>query len=89
MDCPWSKQSSAHLALQVPLTLMTCPPAHRRLHKAYNRVVDGSYGVSGLVGREIRGKTVGVLGTGAIGVEACRIFKVRDRGVGLGVRLFM
>ena len=80
-----------------PIPMLTCkttnhsglPLTCRRLHKAYNRVVDGNYAVSGLVGREIRGKTVGVLGTGAIGVEACRIFKVSDRhkGGGVAVRL--
>lgn len=37
----------------------------------------GNYSLSPLVGFELRGKTVGIIGTGAIGAEACRIFKVR------------
>jgi hypothetical protein len=41
------------------------------------RVSQGNYTLSGLVGMEITGKTVGVIGTGAIGAQACRLFRVR------------
>jgi phosphoglycerate dehydrogenase-like enzyme len=30
----------------------------------------------------MKGKTVGIIGTGAIGAEACRIFKVRGAWLG-------
>lgn len=43
--------------------------------------LQGNYSLSGLVGRQMGGKTVGVLGTGAIGAEACRIFKVTNPGL--------
>ncbi len=37
----------------------------------------GNYSLNGLVGFEMFKKTVGVIGTGAIGYEACRILQVR------------
>jgi len=48
---------------------------NRNLHIAHLRVLQGNYGLSGLVGYEMNNKTVGVIGTGAIGYEACRILK--------------
>lgn len=54
---------------------------NRKLHQAYVRVQAGNYSLTPLVGFELRGKTVGVLGTGAIGTEAARIFK----GLGMNV----
>lgn len=43
---------------------------------ASNRVHVGNFTLSGLVGMEVNGKTVGIVGTGAIGFCAARIFKV-------------
>ncbi len=40
---------------------------NRKTHKAYNRVRDGNFSLSRLVGFNLHGKTVGVLGTGKIG----------------------
>jgi len=48
----------------------------RKLHQAYTRVQAGNYSLTPLVGTELKGKVVGVLGTGAIGSEAARLFKV-------------
>ncbi len=40
---------------------------NRKLHKAYTRVRDGNFALDGLLGFDLHGKTVGVIGTGKIG----------------------
>ncbi|MEX2367366.1 MAG: NAD(P)-dependent oxidoreductase [Pseudohongiellaceae bacterium] len=40
----------------------------RRLHRAYNRVRDGDFSINGLMGFDLHGKTVGIIGTGKIGM---------------------
>ncbi|NRA63863.1 MAG: cyclic nucleotide-binding domain-containing protein [Pseudobacteriovorax sp.] len=40
---------------------------NRRLHRAYNRVREGNFTLNELVGFDIHGKTVGIIGTGKIG----------------------
>src|SRR6266496_730401 len=44
---------------------------NRKVHRAYNRVREGNFALDGLVGFDIHGKTVGVIGTRQIasGVE--------------------
>ena len=49
-----------------------------RIHEAHARVALGNYSLSGLVGRQLKGRTAAVLGTGAIGAEAARILQVRE-----------
>jgi D-lactate dehydrogenase len=39
----------------------------RRLHKAFNRVREGNFSLDGLLGFDLHGRTVGVVGTGRIG----------------------
>jgi len=46
----------------------------RRLYRAYNRVREGNFSLQGLVGFEIHGLTVGIIGTGTIGGEVVRLF---------------
>ena len=40
---------------------------NRKIHKAYNRTRDFNFSLNGLTGFLLRGKTVGVIGTGKIG----------------------
>eukprot|EP01067_Filipodium_phascolosomae_P003566 Filipodium_phascolosomae@DN2636_c0_g1_i1.p1 len=54
---------------------------NRKVHKAYNRVRDGNFYLGGLSGRCLHGKTVGILGTGRIGVCSINI----ARGYGMNV----
>ena len=46
---------------------------NRHLHRAYNRTRDGDFSLHGLTGFDLVGKTVGVVGTGQIGVTFARI----------------
>ena len=48
---------------------------NRKLHRAYNRVRDGDFSLTGLTGYDLHGKTVGVVGTGAIGRAFARILQ--------------
>jgi D-lactate dehydrogenase len=45
----------------------------RKIHRAYNRVREGNFLLDGLVGFELHGKTVGIVGTGKIGSVLARI----------------
>jgi D-lactate dehydrogenase len=46
---------------------------NRRIHRAYNRVREHNFALTGLLGFDLYGKTVGVVGTGKIGVCLTRI----------------
>ena len=39
----------------------------RKIHRAYNRTRDGNFELDGLLGYDLHGRTVGVIGTGKIG----------------------
>jgi D-lactate dehydrogenase len=54
---------------------------NRRIHRAYNRVREANFSLDGLVGFDLHGKTVGVIGTGRIGAVMLRIMH------GFGCRL--
>ena len=59
--------------------MMLC--LNRKLHKAYNRVRDDNFALDGLLGFNLFGKTVGLIGTGRIGLATARILH------GFGCRL--
>jgi len=54
---------------------------NRHIHRAYNRVRDGNFSLQGLLGFDLYGSTVGVIGTGQIGSCFARIM------VGFGCRV--
>lgn len=56
----------------------------RKIHKAYSRVREGNFALEGLLGFDLCGKTVGIVGTGKIGLSVARIM----RGFGCRVRAF-
>lgn len=47
--------------------------SNRRLHKAYNKVRENDFSLSGLMGFNFYQKTAGIIGTGKIGAAMCRI----------------
>lgn len=49
--------------------------ANRHLHKAYNKVKDNNFALSGLLGTDLHNKVAGIVGTGKIGVCMARICK--------------
>ncbi len=46
---------------------------NRRLYKAYNKVRENDFSLSGLMGFNFHTKTAGIIGTGKIGAAMCRI----------------
>lgn len=57
----YSPAAVAEFALTLLMSL------NRNIHKAYQRTRDFNFSINGLMGTTIRGKTVGVVGTGKIG----------------------
>lgn len=50
---------------------------NRKIHRAYSRTRDRNFSINGLVGYDLYGKTIGVIGTGKIGktfIEICKGF---------------
>lgn len=72
----YSPHAVAEHAVALLLTL------NRKIHRAYNRVRELNFSLSGLVGFDLHGKTVGIVGSGRIGRAAAQIFR------GFGCRVF-
>ena len=65
----YSPQAIAEHAVALILTL------NRKTHKAYNRVRENNFSIKNLMGFNLYGKTVGVIGTGKIGAAFCGIMQ--------------
>jgi D-lactate dehydrogenase len=65
----YSPYAVAEHAIGLILTL------NRKIHRAYNRVREGNFSLDGLLGFDLNGKTVGIVGTGKIGVIVAQILK--------------
>jgi D-lactate dehydrogenase len=63
----YSPEAVAEHTLALILTL------NRKTHKAYNRVREQNFSLNGLLGFNLHGKTIGVIGTGNIGKSFCHI----------------
>jgi D-lactate dehydrogenase len=48
---------------------------NRKIHRAYARVREGNFALDGLLGFDLHGRTVGVIGTGKIGAVVAGIMK--------------
>ncbi|KAH8110565.1 D-lactate dehydrogenase [Phellopilus nigrolimitatus] len=72
----YSPEAIAEFTVGMILTVV------RKYHKAYNRVREGNFLLSGLVGFNLSGKTVGIIGTGKIGMLTGKIIA---RGFGCTV----
>jgi D-lactate dehydrogenase len=53
----------------------------RKVHRAYNRIREGNFSLDGLMGFDLAGKTLGIVGVGNIGSVVARI------GTGFGCRV--
>ena len=71
----YSPYAVAEHAIALILTL------NRKIHRAYNRVREGNFTLDGLLGFDLHGRTVGIIGTGKIGRVAGQILH------GFGCRL--
>ncbi|CAM3713367.1 2-hydroxyacid dehydrogenase [Parendozoicomonas haliclonae] len=74
----YSPESVAEYTLAMILTM------NRKIHKAWNRVREGNFNLNGLLGFNLHGKTVGLIGMGQIGQATANILN----GFGMKVLAF-
>lgn len=65
----YSPEAVAEHTIALLLTL------NRKLHKAYNRIKDNNFSLTGLMGFNLFGKTIGLIGTGKIGLATAHILR--------------
>lgn len=70
---------SPHAVAEHTVALMLS--LNRKIHRAYARVREGNFALEGLLGFDLNGRTVGIIGTGKIGAVVARIMN------GFGCRL--
>lgn len=63
----YSPHAVAEYAVGLMLTL------NRKIHRAFNRVREGNFSLEGLLGFDLQGRTVGIVGTGQIGAVVAQI----------------
>lgn len=71
----YSPHAVAEYALALILTL------NRKTHKAYQRTRENNFRINGLLGFDLCGKTIGIIGTGKIGLTFIEVLS------GLGMRI--
>jgi len=62
---------SPHAVAEHSVALMLS--LNRQIHRAHNRIREGNFALEGLLGFDLHGRTVGIIGTGQIGFEVARI----------------
>ena len=70
---------SPYAVAEYSLALM--PSLNRKIHRAYWRTRDGNFSLNGLMGFDMHGKTIGIIGTGKIAKILIRLLK------GFGMRI--
>src|SRR3546814_1206255 len=74
-DLSYSPHAIAEHSVALMLSL------NRKIHRAYARVREGNFSLEGLLGFDMRGRAVGIVGTGQIGMAVAGILS------GFGCRL--
>lgn len=70
---------SPHAVAEYTVALMMT--LNRQIHRAHNRVREGNFALDGLMGFDLNGRTVGLIGTGKIGAITAKIL------IGFGCRV--
>lgn len=70
---------SPHAIAEHTLALILC--LNRKIHRAYIRVKENNFALNGLMGFDMVGKTVGLIGTGKIGLVMAGLLK----GLGMNI----